>query len=95
MGNSSRTMPECVSVCAYVDFYKQQYMCLQGQNTHVPDTEVMAELMAKHQTMMSILSSRQGTLQIVGSFWARGDVRGALAALLQSSGVLQLVPAHD
>ncbi len=58
----------------------------QGYCAQVSDTEVIAQLMAKNQTVVSILSSRQATLQLVKSFWARGDVRGALAALLQSSG---------
>lgn len=51
------------------------------------DTELMTQLMAKHQTVMSILSSRQATLQVVRGFWAQGDARGALAAMLQSAGV--------
>ena len=50
------------------------------------DTQLMTQLMAKHQTVMSILSSRQATLQVVGGFWAQGDARGALAAMLQSAG---------
>ena len=53
------------------------------------DTELMTQLMAKHQTVMSILSSRQATLQVVRGFWAQGDARGALAAILQSAG-----PSH-
>ncbi|KAL0021600.1 hypothetical protein WJX79_002836 [Trebouxia sp. C0005] len=56
-----------------------------GYCAQVSDTEVIAQLMAKNQTVMSILGSRQASLQLVSSFWARGDVRGALAALLQSS----------
>lgn len=59
---------------------------MQGYCAQVSDTEVIAQLMAKNQTVMSILGSRQASLQLVSSFWARGDVRGALAALLQSSG---------
>ena len=59
---------------------------MQGYYAQVSDTEVIAQLMAKNQTVVSILSSWQATLQLVRSFWARGDVRGALAALLQSSG---------
>jgi len=59
---------------------------MQGYCAQVSDTEVLAQLMAKKQTVVSILSSRQATLQLVKSFWVRGDVRGALAALLQSSG---------
>lgn len=51
------------------------------------DTELMTQLLAKHQTVMSILSSRQASLKIVRGFWAQGDVRGALAAMLQSAGV--------
>lgn len=51
------------------------------------DTELMTQLMTKHQTVMSILSSRQATLQVVRGFWAQGDARGALAAMLQSAGV--------
>ena len=53
---------------------------------HISDAEVMAELMAKHQTIMGVLSSRQATLQVVRGFWMRGNVKGALTALLQSSG---------
>ncbi|DBA81283.1 TPA: hypothetical protein ACH3X2_006901 [Trebouxia sp. C0005] len=58
-----------------------------GYCAQVSDTEVIAQLMAKNQTVMSILGSRQASLQLVSSFWARGDVRGALAALLQSSAI--------
>ena len=60
---------------------------MQGYVAQVSDIEVMAQLMAKTQTVRSILSSRQATLQVVSSFWAKGDIRGALTALLQSSGV--------
>jgi len=63
---------------------------MQGYTAQVSDAEVMTELMAKHQTVMSILSSRQATLQVVRRFWARGDIRGALAALLQSAGASSL-----
>ena len=51
------------------------------------DTELMSQLMTKHQTVMSILSSRQATLQVVRGFWAQGDARGALSAMLQSAGM--------
>ena len=50
------------------------------------DTELLAEVTAKHNSMMSILGSRQASLQIVRSFWQRGDFRGALNAVLQSAG---------
>ena len=59
---------------------------MQGYCAQVSDTEVIAQLMANNQTVVSILNSRQATLRLVKTFWARGDVRGALAALLQSSG---------
>ncbi|KAL3143621.1 hypothetical protein ABBQ38_002418 [Trebouxia sp. C0009 RCD-2024] len=52
------------------------------------DTELMTQLLTKHQTVMSILSSRQATLQIVRGFWAQGDARGALTATLQSAGAI-------
>lgn len=51
------------------------------------DTELMSQLMTKHQTVMSILSSRQASLQVVRGFWAQGDARGALSAVLQSAGM--------
>ena len=51
------------------------------------DTELMTQLMTKHQTVMRILSSRQASLQVVRGFWTQGDARGALAAMLQSAGV--------
>ena len=61
---------------------------MQGMNVGVaPDTEVMAQLTANHQTVMSILSSRQATLQVVKGFWVRGDARGALSAILQAAGM--------
>lgn len=60
---------------------------MQSLRTSVSDTEVMAQLMASHHTVMSIMSSRQASLQVVRGFWARGDVRGALAAILQSAGI--------
>ena len=66
---------------------------MQGYCAQVSDAEVIAQLMAKNQTVVSILSSRQATLQLVRSFWARGDVRGALAALLQSSGATSVYVA--
>ena len=64
---------------------------MQGHD--VSEDVVMAELMAKHQTVMSVLSSRQATMQVVKGFWLRGDVRGALTALLQSSGTSTLTPS--
>lgn len=66
----------------------QPLLWMQGYAAQVSDIEVMAQLMAKNQTVLSILSSRQATLQVVSGFWARGDTRGALTALLQSSGVI-------
>lgn len=72
---------------------KQLLLWMQGYTAQVSDIEVMAQLMAKKQTVLSILSSRQATLQVVSGFWARGDTRGALTALLQSSGVISACTA--
>lgn len=55
------------------------------------ETDFLAEVLSKHGGVLSILSSRQASLQIVGSFWQRGDVRGALNAIVQSAGALSLI----
>ena len=61
---------------------------MQGTSVGVvSDTEVMAQLTANHQTVMSILSSRQATLQVVKGFWVHGDAGGALSAILQAAGM--------
>mmetsp|Transcript_41595 Transcript_41595/g.98614 ORF Transcript_41595/g.98614 Transcript_41595/m.98614 type:complete len:687 (-) Transcript_41595:207-2267(-) len=43
--------------------------------------EVLSELLGKHPTMLAVLSTRSSNLQVVRGLWAKGDVRGALAAL--------------
>ena len=58
----------------------------------------MGQLLANHDTVVSILSSRQASLQVVKGFWVQGDVRGALSAMLQAAGVdysHQSVHQHD
>eukprot|EP00803_Ostreobium_quekettii_P002702 evm.model.scf_775.5 EVM.evm.TU.scf_775.5 scf_775:43867-49059(+) len=56
----------------------------QGVEASTPaaklDTEFLSEMMAKRQTMQQILATRQSNLQLLRSFWTRGDVRGALRA---------------
>ena len=46
----------------------------------------VAGLLEQHGALRSILGARLSHLQVVGGFWARGDVRGACAALQRASG---------
>ena len=59
---------------------------MQGPQAGVSEMQLMTEVLSKHSSIMSMLGSRQASLQIVASFWQRGDVRGALNAVLQSAG---------
>ena len=45
------------------------------------DEAVLEEVMGKHTTMSQILSTRSSNLAVVQRLWAKGDVRGAVAAL--------------
>ena len=45
------------------------------------DEAVLGEVMGKHTTMSQILSTRSSNLAVVQRLWAKGDVRGAVAAL--------------
>lgn len=44
------------------------------------DIEVVTEILGKRDTMRQILAARHSNLQLLRSFWNRGDVRGALRA---------------
>ncbi|CAD7704236.1 unnamed protein product, partial [Ostreobium quekettii] len=44
------------------------------------DIELVSEVMSKRGKMQQILASRHSNLQLLRSFWTRGDVRGALRA---------------
>lgn len=50
----------------------------------ITDEETLAEMLGKHAKMQAIVSTRLSTLQVVKGFWAKGDVRGAIAALKRS-----------
>ncbi|KAK9823394.1 hypothetical protein WJX72_002455 [[Myrmecia] bisecta] len=53
----------------------------QGLRTDESDEQLMTDLCQQHTSMMTILASRLSHLQVVHGFWARQDMRGALAAL--------------
>ena len=69
---------------------------VQGLQAEMSEMQLMAQVLSKHRSMMSILGSRQASLQIVASFWQGGDVRGALNAVLQSAGdaLPAVLPKH-
>lgn len=46
----------------------------------------VAALLEQHSALRSILGARLSHLQVVRGFWARGDLRGACAALQRASG---------
>lgn len=71
--------------------HETRYGNAQGAQTDMRDLDFLAEVLSKHSSMVSILGSRHASLQIVRSFWQRGDVRGGLNAVLQSAGKLLLL----
>ena len=82
----SKQLSSCMLIPGFrCCLYMQQHA--GGTSTNAEDEgAAVAGLLEQHGALRSILGARLSHLQVVGGFWARGDLRGACAALQRASG---------